>query len=110
MAKKWRLYLVQPESIGEKERYFLITRGWSLLYTCRKAPEGSREITNLKKLPAVAVEWLSSTIDQVREEYLRENANEILRRGKQFNERFEEELEIERKKFEAAKETQTDTE
>lgn len=106
MARNYGLYIVCPEDIKETERYYLITPKWTLLYTNRKPPERNKPVTDMSKLPDLAVEWLKATIDQMRAEYMRDNAQEILRRGKAFNDRFAEELEAEREKL--AKERQTD--
>ena len=95
-----KLFLVRPEDIGENEKYFLITGTYCLLYTDNKPPKSHREIKDLKLLPALAMEWLNQTIDQMRTEYLRDNAQEILKRGKAFTERFEEELKAEKEKLE----------
>lgn len=104
MAKRrYGLYIVRPEDIGEKERYFLITPEWTLLYTNRKPPERHKEITDLSQLPSLAMEWLNATIEQMRAEYLEGNAREILQRGKVFNERFAEELQAEQEKLKGEK-------
>ncbi len=106
--KRFGLYLVRPEDIGAKEKYFLITPEWTLLYTDNKPPEPNREVTDLKTmLPDFAVTWLNDTIQQMREEYLRQNAEEILRQGKAFTERFEAELKAEMEKL-AEKESEDD--
>lgn len=101
MARKtYSLYVVRPEDISEKERYFLITPDWTLLYTDKKPPERNIKVTDLSKLPTLAVDWLNSTIEKMRAEYLADNAKEILQRGKAFNDRFAEELKAERKNME----------
>ena len=101
MAKKYHLYVVRPEDIPEKEKYFLITAKWCLLYTNRKPPKKNREVKDVNQLPSLAIEWLTATIDQIREEYLKANANDILRRGKEFTQIFENELKAEQEKIEA---------
>lgn len=99
MTKKYHLYVVRPEDIASAEKYYLITSKWSLLYTSHKPPEKSREVTDLSMLPSLAVDWLNATINQIREEYLRNNEEEVLRRGKAFNDAFAAELAIEKKKL-----------
>ncbi len=100
MEKKYHLYVVKPDDIPQKEKYFLITRKWCLLYTNSTPPKTHREITDLKNLPALATEWIQATIDQIRENYLKENEDEILRHGKAFADRFEAELKAEKEKLE----------
>lgn len=100
MAKKYGLYVVHPEDIGDKEQYYLITPTWSLLYTNRKPPERSRKVTQLSMLPDLAVAWLNKTIDQIRTDYLRANEKAILQQGKAFTERFVSELQAEKEKLE----------
>lgn len=102
-SKKYGLYVVRPEDIGEKERYFLITPDWTLLYTDKKPPERNVKVTDLSKLPTLALDWLNATIEKMRGAYLADNAKEILRRGKAFNERFAEELQAEREIMEKEK-------
>lgn len=99
-TKTYRLYVVRPEDIPEAERFYLITAKWSLLYTENEPPKQHREIREIGKLPALAMEWLKSTIEQMREEYLKANEQEILERGKAFTERFEAELKAEKEKLE----------
>ena len=94
--KKFRLYLVRPEDIPAREQFYLITPKYCLLYTQNAPPKKNREIVEIGRLPALASEWLKTTIDQIRERYLTDNEREILRRGKEFAERFREELEKER--------------
>lgn len=98
--RKYHLYVVKPEDISQKERFFLITAKWSLLYTNAKPPKMHREVSDLKELPALASEWIKTTIDTIREEYLKENEQEILKCGKAFTERFELELKAEKEKLE----------
>lgn len=100
MPRKYGLYVVRPEDIGDKEKYYLITPTWALLYTNRKPPEKNREVTNITMLPEIAMTWLKGTIDQIRLEYLRDNEEAILERGKAFTERFEAELKAEKEKLE----------
>ena len=100
LKKQYHLYVVMPEDIAETERFYLITAKWSLLYTDKKPPKQHREVTDIANLPALATEWLKSTIEQIREEFLKENEQEILRRGKAFTERFEAELKAEKEKLE----------
>lgn len=103
MAKKYGLYglyVVHPEDIGEKEKYYLITPTWALLYTNRKPPERNRKVTQLSMLPDLAVTWLNKTIDEIRADYLRANEKELLQQGKAFTERFESELRAEKEKLE----------
>lgn len=100
VRKQYHLYVVRPEDIPEGEPFFLITAKYSLLYTANRPPKRSREISDLAQLPALAMEWLKTSIDQIRAEYLAENEREILRRGKEFTERFAAELAAEREKLE----------
>lgn len=100
MAKKlYHLYVVKPGDIPENERFYLITSKYCLLYTDRRPPKRNREIQDLSTLPELARNWIGSTIDQIREEYLREHEREILEKGKAFTERFEAELKAEREKL-----------
>ena len=103
MEMPYHLYVVKPEDIGAKERYFFITPRWTLLYTNRKPPARHREVTDLSALPKSAVGWLKETIEEMRAEYLRDHEAELLRRGKAFTERFAEELQAERTKLAEAR-------
>lgn len=97
--KKYGLYVIAQEDIGEEEKHFLITPGYCLLYTSNQPPERSAEVTDMKLLPALARNWLSETIDEIRRRYLEENQAEILQRAKTFNDFFEKELQQERSRM-----------
>lgn len=99
MRRTYQLYVVRPDDIGPKERFFMITADWTLLYTNRKPPEKNRKVTDLKTLPASAVAWLNGCIEQLRSEHLRSHEREILTKGKVFHDRFEAELEAEKEKL-----------
>lgn len=92
MSLKFSLYLVGPASIGPKERFYLITANYSLLYTNRRPPKGARRVDRLKNLPELAKTWLNGCIEQLRAEHLASKEAEILRRGREFNRAFESEL------------------
>ena len=99
MSKEYGVYVVRPEDIPQNEKYYLITPKWSLLYTNAKPPKTHRKITDDKTLHAQATEWLQAPIEQIREEYLKEHEQEVLRNGKAFTERFEAELKAEKEKL-----------
>lgn len=92
MNVRFSLYLVDPASIGPKERFYLITANYSLLYTNRRPPKGARRVDSLKNLPELAKTWLNNCVEQLRTEHLAANEAEILRRGREFNRAFESEL------------------
>ena len=98
----YHLYLVKPGDIPKKEKYYLITSKYCLLYTDRKPPKTHKEVKDLNMLPDLAMEWLNTTINEMREEYLRDNEAEVLARGKEFTERFEQELKAEQEKLQEA--------
>ncbi len=92
---RYGLYVVMPEDIGEEE-HFLITPGYCLLYTKNEPPKKHEEVKNLQILPALAKQWLTDTIDEIRLRYLEQNQAQVLLRAKNFNEIFEKELQAER--------------
>ena len=94
--KKYGLYVVRPEDIGEEERHYLITPDYCLLYTKNKPPQKSAAVTHTDRLPALAAQWLKEQIEQIRREYAAEHKTEILRQAKTFYDAFRKELEAER--------------
>ena len=76
---KYRLFVVLPENIPEREEYFLVTAQYCLLYTAaEKAPDGAREYTKIHALPALAKEWLGECIDDIRKKALAQQKQTLL--------------------------------
>lgn len=102
MAKTYHLYRVDGSAIPQNETYYILTPDWAYLYTNKRPPSGSREVKTLSGIPKQAMRWLSDTIGQIRAADLRENRQELLRKGSAFLKRFESELKVEREKLLAA--------
>ena len=94
---KFHLYLIDPEDIPEEETYYLITPGYCLLYTQTEGIEGTKEIEEVASLPALAKNWLSQCIDDVRRTVLAEKQDELLEAAERFRHSLGKELEAERK-------------
>lgn len=90
--KPYGLYVVLPQDISESETRYIITPDWCLLYTQNEPPERNEEVTNLQQLPALAKEWLEAQIEDIRKKYLAEQKQEVLKKAKDFTQRFAEEL------------------
>ena len=94
--KPYHLYVVVPSDISESEKWYLTTSEWCLLYTQNDPPARNEEVTDLSMLPSLAREWLDSTIDEIRKEYLVKHREQMLRRAGEFTKRFAAELAIEK--------------
>ena len=90
--RPYGLYVVLPQDIPETEPHYIITPDWCLLYTQNQPPVRSEEVTDLHQLPALAKEWLESTIEEIRKRYLAEHREDILKKARTFTQRFAEEL------------------
>lgn len=94
--KPYHLYVVLPSDIAESEKRYLITPDWCLLYTQNDPPARHEEVTDMAKLPSIAREWLDSTIEEIRKEYLVKHREQMLRRAGEFTKRFAAELAVEK--------------
>ena len=104
---KYGLYVVRPEDIGENEKYYLITATYCLLYT-KKKPKDGFPVKNLTALPSLAKQWLNGAIESLRQEYLTENQQQLLAKGKAFSDALRQELEAERIRIKESEMTKDD--
>ena len=96
MSIRYGLYVVKPEDIGSKERHYLITPTYCLLYTSNEPPKLHSEIKDIALLPATAKAWLEECIAVVRTEYMAAKREEIKEKAKFFFDAFQKELEKEK--------------
>ena len=92
-GKKFGLYVVRPQDIGEEETRYLITPGYSLLYTQNDPPKDSIPVKDMALLTKTAVNWLREQVNDIRREYLKENEKAVLAELSAYHAALAEELE-----------------
>ena len=92
-GKKFGLYVVRPQDIGEEETRYLITPGYSLLYTQNDPPKDSIPVKDMALLTKTAVNWLREQVNDIRREYLREREKDLLQELSGYHAALAEELE-----------------
>lgn len=92
----YKLYALPAGELPSDTEFYFLLPDIDLVYT-QHEPENAVLIEDPEQIPESARAWLIESIGDITARFLQENENDLLQGSKTFMERFQEELEKERK-------------